>query len=350
MSWSRALPLALVLALLAGCASSGGTQVGDGASASTGKKAGKNGRYHMDSDAYPEDAPDVSTVEDAVPQVEPYTRSGNRSEYEVWGKSYHVMEDPRGYVAEGTASWYGKKFHGYATASGEIYDMYTMTAAHKAFPLPTYARITNLDNGKQVIVKVNDRGPFHDDRLIDLSYSAAWRLDMLGHGTGHVRVEALDAATWQPGASPTKGTAESERLLARSQSVRREQGIAGLEEMYATGGSASAGTSGTGTAAKPVIASASRNSDTAAPAKSATSGGVGEASYLQVAAVSDQSKADSIRQRIGTVLDNPVRVLGDGSLYKVQVGPLEDNVRIESLKSALASAGFAGAFSVKASR
>ncbi|TVU73806.1 MULTISPECIES: septal ring lytic transglycosylase RlpA family protein [Cobetia] len=344
MSWSRALPLALALALLAGCASSGGTQVSDGASTSTGKKAGKNGRYDMDADAYPEDAPDVSTVPDAVPQVEPYTRSGNRSEYEVWGKRYNVMEDPRGYVAEGTASWYGKKFHGYATASGEVYDMYTMTAAHKGLPLPTYARITNLDNGKQVIVKVNDRGPFHDDRLIDLSYSAAWRLDMLGHGTGHVRVEALDAATWRPSSSPTKGTAESERLLARSQAVRREQGIAGLEEMDATGGSATTAASGAGVAAKPVVASAARNSGAAA------SGGVGEASFLQVAAVSDQRKADSIRQRIGTALDRPVRVLGDGNLYKVQVGPLEDNVRIESLKSALASAGFAGAFSVKAPR
>ncbi|MDA5563741.1 septal ring lytic transglycosylase RlpA family protein [Cobetia sp. MMG027] len=342
MSWSRALPLTLALALLAGCASSGGTTVSDGASPSTGKKAGKNGRYEMDSDAYPDDAPDVSAVPDAVPKPEPYTRSGNRSEYEVWGKTYHVMDDPRGYVAEGTASWYGKKFHGYATASGEIYDMYTMTAAHKSLPLPTYARITNLDNGKQVIVKVNDRGPFHDDRLIDLSYSAAWRLDMLGHGTGHVRVETLDASTWRPGPSPTQGTAESERLLARSQAVRREQGIAGLEEMGATGDSVVAKTSSTSVAAKPVVASAARATDTTASGA--------DASFLQVAAVSDLQTADRISKRVSAALDRPVRVLGSGNLYKVQVGPLEESVRIESLKSAIADAGFSGAFSVQAPR
>ncbi|HAR08214.1 MAG: septal ring lytic transglycosylase RlpA [Cobetia sp.] len=343
MSWSRALPLTLALALLAGCASSGGgTQVSDGASASTGKKAGKNSRYEMDSDAYPDDAPDVSAVPDEVPRVEPYTRSGNRSEYEVWGKTYHVMDDPRGYVAEGTASWYGKKFHGYATASGEIYDMYTMTAAHKSLPLPTYARVTNLDNGKQVIVKVNDRGPFHEDRLIDLSYSAAWRLDMLGHGTGHVRVETLDATTWKPGPSPTQGTAESERLLARSQAVRREQGIAGLDAMEATGGSVASSASGASVAAKPVVASAAPSST--------SSVANGEAAFLQVAAVSDLSKADSIRASVSSRLGRPTRVLGSGDLYKVQVGPLEDNVRIESLKSALADAGYAGAFSVTAER
>lgn len=340
MSWSRALPLTLALALLAGCASSGGTQVSDGASASTGKKAGKNGRYHMDSDAYPDDAPDVSTVPDAVPRSEPLTRSGNRSEYEVWGKTYNVMDDPRGYVAEGTASWYGKKFHGYATASGEIYDMYTMSAAHKSLPLPTYARITNLDNGKQVVVKVNDRGPFHDDRLIDLSYSAAWRLDMLGHGTGHVRVEALDASTWRPGSSPTRGTAESERILARSQAVRREQGLAGLEKMDATGGSTTVATTRASKPAAPVVASAAPDAQSSAS--------VGQASFLQVAAVSDQGKANSIRARVSSAIGRPVRVLGSGNLYKVQVGPLEANARVESLKSAIADAGYAGAFSVKA--
>ena len=114
-----------------------------------------------------------------------------RNQYEVFGKVYETMSSSDGYLEIGVASWYGKKFHGNLTASGEIYDMSLMTAAHKALPLPTLVRVTNLENGKRTLVKVNDRGPFHDDRLIDLSYAAALELGFLENGLTTVVVEAI---------------------------------------------------------------------------------------------------------------------------------------------------------------
>ncbi|MGH6628374.1 MAG: septal ring lytic transglycosylase RlpA family protein [Burkholderiales bacterium] len=142
-------------------------------------------------------------VKDAVPRNEPQSAYGNRSPYTVYGKKYYVLDSSAGYVQRGTASWYGSKFHGHQTSSGERYDMHLATAAHKTLPLPTYAEVTNLDNGKTVIVKINDRGPFKDGRLIDMSYGAALRLDMLGSGTVLVEVRAIDtgklpAATSDP--------------------------------------------------------------------------------------------------------------------------------------------------------
>ncbi len=123
---------------------------------------------------------------------EPRSRRGNGPVYTVWGKSYRVMDSAEGFVQEGTASWYGTKFHGRETSSGEVYDIYRLTAAHKHLPLPTYVRVTNLANGKETVVKVNDRGPFHGDRIIDLSYAAAVKLGFHEHGTSRVRVEVLE--------------------------------------------------------------------------------------------------------------------------------------------------------------
>ena len=131
-------------------------------------------------------------VKDAVPRAEPRARYGNHSPYEVFGKTYTVMPSSQGYRARGVASWYGSKFHGRRTSSGEPYDMHLATAAHKSLPLPTYAEVTNLDNGRRVIVKINDRGPFKDNRLIDMSYGAALRLGMIGTGTANVEVRAID--------------------------------------------------------------------------------------------------------------------------------------------------------------
>ena len=143
----------------------------------------------MDSDS--EQRPDVESQPEPVPKEEPLSAYGNPKTYSVWGKTYQVMESAAGYEEEGLASWYGRKFHGYRTSSGEPFDMYRFTAAHRTLPLPTYARVTNLDNGKSLVVRVNDRGPFHSDRIIDLSWAAAARLGIEGKGTGRVRVEAL---------------------------------------------------------------------------------------------------------------------------------------------------------------
>jgi rare lipoprotein A len=134
----------------------------------------------------------ASDVADAAPRAEPLARYGNHSPYEVFGKQYTVLKSNEGYHERGTASWYGSKFHGRRTSSGEPYDMHLATAAHKSLPLPTYAEVTNLDNGRKVIVKINDRGPFKNGRLIDMSYGAALRLDMIATGTARVDVRVID--------------------------------------------------------------------------------------------------------------------------------------------------------------
>ncbi len=142
-------------------------------------------------DAAPEGDVDVSKIPDALPKYEPYSKYGNPASYEVFGKSYSVLESAKGHVERGIASWYGTKFHGRRTSSGETYDMYKMTAAHKHLPLPTYAEVTNLDNGHKIIVKINDRGPFKEGRIIDLSYAAAIKLGIDQTGTGNVEVRTI---------------------------------------------------------------------------------------------------------------------------------------------------------------
>ncbi|MDH5767126.1 MAG: septal ring lytic transglycosylase RlpA family protein [Gammaproteobacteria bacterium] len=137
---------------------------------------------------------DPDKIRDAVPVNEPFSRYGNPESYEVMGKTYHVMKSNQGFVQKGEASWYGTKFHGRKTSSGEEYDMYAMTAAHKTLPLPTYVEVRNLENEKKVIVKVNDRGPFHDGRIIDLSYAAATKLGITGTGTGPVEIRTINTS------------------------------------------------------------------------------------------------------------------------------------------------------------
>jgi peptidoglycan lytic transglycosylase len=134
---------------------------------------------------------DLLAIPDAVPRVEPLSTRGNPAFYEVMGKRYFVQQSAAGYVERGVASWYGPGFHQAATSSGERYDMYAMTAAHKTLPLPSYVQVTNLSNGKSVVVRVNDRGPFKDGRIIDLSFTAAARLDMQRAGTALVEVRAI---------------------------------------------------------------------------------------------------------------------------------------------------------------
>ncbi len=139
----------------------------------------------------PAPPPNLAAIPDAVPRAEPRTRRGNPPTYEVLGKRYTLMTTDAGYKERGVASWYGPNFHAKATSNGDAYDMYAMTAAHKTLPIPAYVRVTNLSNGRSVVVRVNDRGPFVDNRIIDLSYTAAWKLDMLRSGTAFVEVEAL---------------------------------------------------------------------------------------------------------------------------------------------------------------
>jgi len=151
----------------------------------------QTGRYQQKHDSTPTRTPTSAELVDAVPRDEPYSRGGNKN-YNVRGKNYSVLATEKNFKQTGIASWYGNKFHGHLTSNGETYDMYSMSAAHKNLPLPTYVKVTNHLNKKSVIVRVNDRGPFHENRVIDLSYSAAFKLGMLKKGTAIVTIEAIN--------------------------------------------------------------------------------------------------------------------------------------------------------------
>ena len=268
--------LLLAALVLAGCSSSGT----------------KSSRYSLTHDRYPDDPVDVSKVPDAVPRVEAQSRGGNKSPYTVLGKQYYVLGSSKGYVARGTASWYGEKFHGHLTSNGERYDMYTMTAAHKTLPLPTFAQVTNLDNGKKVIVRINDRGPFHDDRVIDLSYAAAARLEMLGKGTARVEVRAIDPLTWNQG-SVVDTVAQSQPQV-------------------------------------PL----------AAPTTPVPVAG----RYLQVGAYSNYNSAVNVRDQMSRVANSLNVSLREVSrngmtLYRVVIGPLNATTDLDSLSRAVQSSG-----------
>lgn len=159
------------------------------------KPAQKSGGYYLDDGPEPNPPPNLAAVPDAVPRDEPLHRFANRA-YVALGNSYTPMTSRRAFTEEGVASWYGRRFHGRKTASGEPYDMYAMTAAHPTLPIPSYARVTSLANGKSVIVRINDRGPFHSKRIMDLSYTAAYKLGYLGSGSTRVRVESLDPESY----------------------------------------------------------------------------------------------------------------------------------------------------------
>jgi rare lipoprotein A len=174
--------LAVVVAL-AGCSSTPPAQ-----QAST---APKNGGYYLDDGPEANPPENLDKIPDAEPRQEPLHRYANRT-YVVSGNTYRPQATPGGYRKEGVASWYGRRFHGKKTASGERYDMYAMTAAHPTLPIPSYARVTALNNGKSVVVRINDRGPFHTKRIIDLSYAAAYKLGYLQNGSTRVRVESID--------------------------------------------------------------------------------------------------------------------------------------------------------------
>jgi len=208
-----AIALCCIAALLAGCGDAA-VRPASGAHPRVARESPVAvGNPQQDGPPAPSEIPpDVASIPDAVPQPEAKSDSGNPDSYEVYGDRYVILKDVRGYKERGYASWYGKKFNGKRTSSGEPYDMFKMTAAHKTLPIPCYARVTNLDNGRSVVVRINDRGPFHEGRIIDLSYTAAVKLGSLDKGSIPVEVEAIDPsmpapntlyAGSKPGPAPT---------------------------------------------------------------------------------------------------------------------------------------------------
>ncbi|HZP67996.1 MAG TPA: septal ring lytic transglycosylase RlpA family protein [Rudaea sp.] len=213
------LALLAALVLLAGCFHRPTTRPQSAAEAPAAKAGG--GRYAQDRDSTPSDVPDVSKIPEPVPKSEPRSQYGNKSPYSVLGETYRVLPSASGYVERGLASWYGNKFHGYMTSDFERYDMYAYSAAHKTLPLPSFARVTNLENGRSVIVRVNDRGPFVANRIIDLSYVAAVKLGVWPKGTAMVEVRGIDPAHPERSEPPRTAAVSARTASAAPQKTQK---------------------------------------------------------------------------------------------------------------------------------
>lgn len=312
-AWLRLLACTLLTALLAAC----GT---------TGKQRG--GGYYMDDGPGSDIPPDIASIPDAVPRIEPYAR-GNLRPYYVMGQSFTPISDSRPFRQEGVASWYGRKFHGQRTANGERYDMYAMSAAHPTLPLPSYARVTRLDNGRTVVVRINDRGPFLHSRIIDLSYAAAAKLGFANHGSTRVRVEAIthdeirraqrEGATLV--ASRTDDTPTPAYAAApEAPSFMRDDGDA-----YAS------------PQPLPVSASADMRPVAIAPSAAPPVPGGAAQIYLQFGAFSAPDSAHGLAERINAQIrpieSRPAHVQQANGLHRVRIGPYPS--RTDAVNAAL---------------
>jgi len=248
-------------------------------------------RYSQSQDSAPEEDVDVSDIPNPVPRAEAKSKYGNPDSYVVNGKRYYVMENSRNFTERGVASWYGKKFHGHRTSNGETYDMYQMTAAHKNLPLPSYVEVHNLRNNRSVIVRVNDRGPFHHNRIIDLSYAAAKKLGITANGTGMVEIRTIDPHQ--------KNKPQNKPRYARNP-----------------------------------------------PAKKTISNNYTENEYrlfLQVGAFISRNNAEQLRSRLLTKIDSVNINTGyneEKNIYRVRIGPLSSVEQADELATRIAGLGF----------
>jgi rare lipoprotein A len=274
----------------------------------------------------------VTGVPEAVPRAEPRSASGNPPFYEVAGHRYIVLASAAGYRERGVASWYGPDFHGLKTATGERYDMFAMTAAHKTLPIPCYARVTNLSNGRSVVVRINDRGPFVANRIIDLSYTAASKLDMIRNGTAFVDVEVLSPANPPPGtALPVTTQAAS----AASVGVSSVPAVTAPAEPAATAAPA-------GDAAAAVAPAAA----TALPAMPPPAPVAAGHFYIQVGAFSQADNAQHVARKLRDAGLEHVFTLApaaDQPLQRVRIGPIASVQQFDALIARLTALGYPGA-------
>lgn len=251
----------------------------------TGCSSSRYSQYH---DSAPTGEIDLRRINNAIPRAEPRSKYGNSPSYVVRGKRYYVMQDSRNFVERGVASWYGKKFHGHRTSSGETYDMYKMTAAHKKLPLPTYVEVRHLQNNKSIIVRVNDRGPFHDNRVIDLSYAAAKKLGITTTGTGVVEIRAIDPYEYH-----------RNKQMARNPAPQTNSSTTASSNDYRL--------------------------------------------FLQVGAFVSRTNAEQLRNRLLTELGaHPIKTgySEEKNIYRVRIGPLTNVEQADQLATRIAKLGF----------
>jgi len=259
--------------------------------ASVATKPFKSGGYYLDDGPGDNPPANLDAIPDAQPKAEPLHKFANRP-YTVLGQTYTPATRLGPYKERGIASWYGRRYHGQKTAVGEVYDMYTMSAAHPTLPIPSYARVTNVTNGKSVVVRVNDRGPFHSNRLIDLSYTAAYKLNVLGGGTNKVEVESIDPGNYQVAAAKPSAKTYEDKPLATP--VALVQPLDPVEE-------------------KPAVAPM-------VPPATGTDGSV----FLQLGAFSSRENAEnfSSKMKLGMgQLVEKLHIVDTGGLFRVRLGP-----------------------------
>ncbi|WP_394696304.1 septal ring lytic transglycosylase RlpA family protein [Pseudoxanthomonas japonensis] len=306
------------------------------------------------SDTTPDHVPDLDCIREPAVTAEARSPIGNKSPYSVLGKQYRVLDKVDGYVEQGTASYYGNKFHGRRTSNQEVYDMYAYSAAHKSLPLPSFARVTNLDNGQSVVVRVNDRGPFHEGRVIDLSYAAAVKLGITQRGTGRVEVRALtpDGSTLATAPAPVPSSSAMDQLVgqlpkdAARYHVPAKAGdtpsAAGFEAwMKANGVRVASGKPGAPTA--PAVVASTAMPTPAVPTGAAPVAALPAAVQLQVASFSSRDNADRALARLTAAGIADARLSdvpgADRPLWRLRVGAA-DAASAEALAGRIASLGF----------
>ncbi|WP_191486335.1 septal ring lytic transglycosylase RlpA family protein [Pseudomonas sp. FEN] len=262
---------------------------------------------------------DVSRIPDATPTL--HTGPYKANPYTVLGKTYFPLTDSKRYVAQGTASWYGTKFHGQNTANGEVYDLYGMSAAHKTLPLPSYVRVTNLDNNRSVILRVNDRGPFYSDRIIDLSYAAAKKLGYAEIGTARVKVEGIDPQEWWAQRGRPAPLMLNEPQVAQSQAPVLTASAGTIEQWTPPPQQHASDV-------VPVQADAKKNAS--APASG---------QYLQVGAFANPDAAELLRSKLSSMVNAPVFVSSivrnQQTLHRVRMGPIGTPGEVQQVQNSV---------------
>lgn len=336
MSASKLLPLAACVTaalLLASCSSKRAPQPAVVPGQSTGI-SGPDDYNRPHKDGAPWWDVDVSKIQDAIPM--PHYGPVKASPYVVFGKQYFPIQDARRYQAVGPASWYGTKFHGQATANGETYDLYGMTAAHKTLPLPSYVRVTNLENDKVVILRVNDRGPFYSDRIIDLSFAAAKKLGFAEKGTARVKVEGIDPHEWWAQQGRPVPLVLANNQPARASAVQTvAQPVSQPIEHYSPPPTQHAA------AVVPVQIDAKKNDSLAVSGL-----------FLQVGAFANPDAAELLKSKLSQTSSVPVfisSVVRDQQiLHRVRMGPISNQGEAEQLQSSVRLANLGQATLVRA--
>ena len=252
-------------------------------------------RYSIEQDRAPSGHLDIASIPEVVPEPFARTLAGNRSPYTVLGKTYHVMVTEDGYNERGIASWYGEKFHGHKTSNGEVFDMYKVSAAHKSLPIPSFLRVTNLDNNRSLVVRVNDRGPFHGDRIVDLSYAAAFKLGYADRGTARVQLEAIipDGVVVDSAAANNNNTLSQQTLRVASTGDK----------------------------------------------------------YIQVGAFADINSAREMSDKLRAMTNRPVFIrsldsTNSGVLHRVRIGPVNDTSEIRRITQSVVAANLGSPYTV----